>query len=275
MHPVKQQFVDMPLPFGARARLILIHLNGEALRTGSPEIEVEDSLTAFARRILGRHPRGRDIHTFKDQLGALSTATVRLGIANGERAVQLTGQIVEALDLWAPLDPRQRVLWPSTIQLGERYFASLSRHAVPLDERAVAGLAHSAMGLDIYAWLAQRLHRVPGGRPQLVPWTALHQQFGQSYRRIRKFREIFRHTLAEVCTQYSGARIEADRRGLTLRNSCRRLLRLAVGQSIGCLNDPVDKSIYPRSLWGGYHAHFGAVTTLTLGRKPVVTGRNL
>ena len=219
MHPVKQQFVDMPLPFGARARLILIHLNGEALRTGSPEIEVEDSLTAFARRILGRHPRGRDIHTFKDQLGALSTATVRLGIANGERAVQLTGQIVEALDLWAPLDPRQRVLWPSTIQLGERYFASLSRHAVPLDERAVAGLAHSAMGLDIYAWLAQRLHRVPGGRPQLVPWTALHQQFGQSYRRIRKFREIFQHTLAEVCTQYSGARIEADRRGLTLRNS--------------------------------------------------------
>ena len=71
IHPVKQQFVDMPLPFGARARLILIHLNSQALRTGNPEIEVEDSLTAFARRILGRYPRGRDIRTFKDQLGAL------------------------------------------------------------------------------------------------------------------------------------------------------------------------------------------------------------
>ena len=219
MHPVKQQFVDMPLPFGARARLILIHLNGEALRTGSPEIEVEDSLTAFAQRILGRYPRGRDIHTFKDQLGALSTATVRLGIANGERAAQITGQIVEVLDLWAPADPRQRVLWPSTIQLGERYFASLTSHAVPLDERAVKALAHSAMGLDVYAWLAQRLHRVTRSRPQLVPWAALHKQFGQGYRRIRKFREIFLRTLALVHMQYRAARIEACPRGLTLRNS--------------------------------------------------------
>ena len=219
MHPVKQQFVDMPLPFGARARLILIHLNGEALRTGSPEIEVEDSLTAFAQRILGRYPRGRDIRTFKEQLGALSTATVRLGIANGERAAQLTGQIVEVLDLWAPADPCQRVLWPSTIQLGERYFASLTNHAVPLDERAVKALAHSAMGLDVYAWLAQRLHRVPRGRAQLVPWTALHEQFGQGYRRIRKFREKFVHTLTEIYTQYRAARIEVDQKGLTLRNS--------------------------------------------------------
>ena len=208
MHPVEQQFVDMPLPFGARARLILIHLNGEALRTGSPEIEVEDSLTAFAQRILGRYPRGRDIRTFKEQLGALSTATVRLGIANGERAAQITGQIVEVLDLWAPADPYQRVLWPSTIQLGERYFASLTSHAVPLDERAVKALAHSAMGLDVYAWLVQRLHRVTRGRPQLVPWTALHEQFGQGYGRIRKFREVFLRALTVVHGQYRTARIE-------------------------------------------------------------------
>ena len=219
MHPVKQRFVDMPLPFGARARLILIHLNGEALRTGTPEIEVEGSLTAFAQRILGRYPRGRDIRTFKEQLGALSTATVRLGIANGERAAQLTGQIVEVLDLWAPADPCQRVLWPSTIQLGERYFASLINHAVPLDERAVKALAHSAMGLDVYAWLAQRLHRMARGRTQLVPWTALHEQFGQGYGRLRKFREVFLRTLTFVHGQYRAARIETCPKGLILRNS--------------------------------------------------------
>ena len=219
MHPVRKHFVDTPLPFGARARLILIHLNGEALRTGSPEIEVEDSLSAFAQRILGRYPRGRDIRTFKEQLGALSTATVRLGVASGDRAAQLTGQIVEVLDLWAPADPSQRVLWPSTIQLGERYFASLTRHAVPLDERAVRALAHSAMGLDIYAWLAQRLHRMARGRPQLVPWTVLHEQFGQGYGRIRKFREVFLRTLTFVHGQYRVARVEVDQKGLTLRNS--------------------------------------------------------
>jgi len=48
------------------------------------------------------------------------------------------------------------------------HFVSLQKHAVPLDERALAALSHSAMALDIYAWLAQRLHRVPRGRPQFI-----------------------------------------------------------------------------------------------------------
>ena len=86
------------------------------------------------------------------------------------------------------------MLWPSTIELSAEYFASLAM-LVPLDERAVPALAHSAQGLDIYAWLAQRLHRVPRGRAQFVPWTSLHEQFGHGYRRIRKFREVFLRTL--------------------------------------------------------------------------------
>ena len=57
------------------------------------------------------------------------------------------------------------------------YFESLTRHAVPLDERAIAALAHSAMALDVYCWLAQRLHRIPEGKPQFVPWAALFEQF--------------------------------------------------------------------------------------------------
>jgi hypothetical protein len=49
--PGADEFVDVGLPFGAKPRLILVYLNAEALRTGSPEIEVEDSLTAFVKRL--------------------------------------------------------------------------------------------------------------------------------------------------------------------------------------------------------------------------------
>ena len=219
MHPVEGRFVDMPLPFGPKARLILIHLNGEALRIGSPAIEVEDSMTAFVKRLLCRDPNGREVNSFKDQLRALSTALVRLATTDGQRALQVDTKVVTAFDLWAPISPHQRVLWPSTIRLSEEYFASLTSHAVPLDERAIAALAHSAMGLDVYAWLAQRLHRVARGRPQLVPWTALHEQFGQGYSRIRKFREVFLRTLCLVDMQYRAARVEVNQKGLVLRNS--------------------------------------------------------
>jgi hypothetical protein len=90
---------------------------------------------------------------------------------------------------------------------------------VPLDERAIAALAHSALALDIYCWLAQRLHRVPAGRGQLVPWSALQEQFGQEYARIRKFREFFLTILPQVRGAYPEAKLEVDGRGLTLWQS--------------------------------------------------------
>lgn len=55
------------------------------------------------------------------------------------------------------------------------------QHAVPLNEEAIARLSHSAMGLDVYTWLAQRLHRVDPKKAALVPWVSLKQQFGYDY----------------------------------------------------------------------------------------------
>jgi hypothetical protein len=217
-HPDEGRFVDLPLPYGSKARLILCHLNREALIHGSPEIEVGGSLTAFVKRIRG-FDGGREIRMFKDQLGALAASTVRLAHTGGDRPVQVDTKVVSAFDLWFPKDERQRVLWPSVVQLSLDYFDSLTRHAVPLDERAVAALAHSPLALDLYAWLAQRLHRVEPRKPAFIPWHRLHDQFGATYSSIRKFRQKFRHTLTMVQTQYRAARIELDDDGIRLYNS--------------------------------------------------------
>lgn len=225
LHPVTEVWIELGLPFGPKPRLILAHLNAEALRQGRPIIEVEDSLTAFVHRIqdpLGSGksgPNGYEIGVFKDQLSRLATATIRLAITTGERALQVNSQIVEAFDLWFTKDVRQRVLWPSTIQLNERYFASLQHHAVPLDERALSALSHSAMSLDIYTWLAHRLHRIPQGKPQFIPWSQVKEQFGHGYKRMDNFRQVFLKALQQVICQYQEARLEEDLRGLTLLHS--------------------------------------------------------
>jgi Plasmid encoded RepA protein len=218
-HPEKGGFVDVGLPFGPKPRLILAYLNAEAIRTSSPIVEVEDSLCAFVRRI-GLSRDGRSIRAVKDQLTRLATAEIRLALAMpGTPAKQVQAHIVKGFELWLPKDEHQRVLWPANVTLSTDYFESLSRHAVPLDERAIAALSHSAMALDLYCWLAQRLHRVEPGKAAFIPWTALKAQFGWHYDRMRKFREVFRQTLDLVCSQYRGARIELDGRGMTLRNS--------------------------------------------------------
>ena len=218
LDPRSGEFLDLGLPYGEKPRLVMIHLSSEALRNSSPVIEVEDSLTAFVRS-LGLDTGGRTIRTLKDQLGRLAAATVRLGLVADGHAVQINTQIVDALDLWAPSDARQRVLWPSIVRLSQRYFDSLQRHAVPLDHRAVGALSASSLALDVYTWLAQRLHRVPAGRYQLVPWPALKEQFGPGFSRIRDFRARFLTTLRQVLTVYPTARIEADERGLILHQS--------------------------------------------------------
>ena len=46
-NPKTGEWVQLGLPFGPKPRLILAHLNAEALKTGSPEIDVGDSLTAL------------------------------------------------------------------------------------------------------------------------------------------------------------------------------------------------------------------------------------
>lgn len=218
INPDTQEFVDVGLPFGPKPRLILTHLNSQALKTASPVIEVESSLTAFVKR-LGLDGNGRDVRSIKDHLSRLSAATIRLGFVAENRAVQVNTQIVKAFDLWFQKNERQRVLWPSTVQLSDDYFQSLMHHAVPLDERAVGALSHSAMALDLYAWLAQRLHRVKKEQPQFITWVALKEQFGYHYDRMDNFKRVFRNTLTIVHSQYHDARFQIDGKGMTLQHS--------------------------------------------------------
>jgi hypothetical protein len=218
MHPKTHQWVKLGLPWGTKPRLILAHLNAEALRQQSPVIEVESSLSAFVKRIRG-FQHGREIKMFKDQLSRLSVAVIRLAMTRGDRAFQINSQVVTGFELWPELDDRQRVLWPTTIRLSRDYFDSLQEHAVPLNEADLAALAHSALALDVYCWLAQRLRRVTPTKPVFVTWAALKDQFGPDYGRMDNFKRIFRVALRQVRARYQRAIIDLDDRGMTLHRS--------------------------------------------------------
>ncbi|MGK7871378.1 replication protein RepA [Falsiroseomonas sp. E2-1-a20] len=220
LDPRTGTYKQLTLPYGPKARLLLMHLNSEAVRRQSPVIPVEDTMTAFFRRLMGRTQDGRQAKMLKLQLSSLAAATFRMGIVQDEdRAFQVDTKVVGAFDLWFQNEPGQRVLWPSTLRLSLDYYESLTRFAVPLDERAVAALAHSALALDIYCWLAQRLHRVPAGKPQFVSWAALYDQFGQGYKEVRFFRRDFLNLLSQVKVVYPQARMSEEKRGLSLEHS--------------------------------------------------------
>lgn len=218
LDPKTGQYVELGLPYGEKPRLVLIHLASEAIRTGSPTVDVEGSMTAFART-LGVETNGQQIRDLKAHLSRLAASSVRMGMVKEGRALQVNTQIVSAFDLWYPDDPSQKMLWPSTVRLSHEFFESLGRHAVPLDHRAVRAIAHSSFALDTYTWLAQRLHRIPPNRPQFITWLALYDQFGQGFARLRDFRRQFLRTLRQVTSVYPDARMEVSAAGLTLHHS--------------------------------------------------------
>lgn len=219
-NPQTENFQFLGLPYGPKARLILAHINSEAIKSQSAIVDVETSMTAFIRK-MGLNTDGRTINSVKEQLRRLTTATISMGFMSGEdTGFQVDLKIIKAFDLWFPKDERQRVMWNSVVQLTNDYFESLVHHAIPLDERALGALSHNAMALDIYAWLAQRLHRVSPERPQFVSWASLKEQFGFSYAEMRKFKQVFRKTIKDVLLQYPDARIEEkNNEGLLLYQS--------------------------------------------------------
>jgi Plasmid encoded RepA protein len=212
-NPETQKLEVVGLPYGTKS------INSQAIKTQNKTLDIESSLSGFIKT-LGLTTDGRTINDTKDQLRRLTTSIISLGYFSDEKNYQVDLKIVKGFDINFNKDLNKRVNWSSEIILTDDYYNSLMQHAIPLDERALAALSHNAMALDIYAWLAQRLHRIAYGTPQFVSWQNLKDQFGGGYKDMKKFKEVFRKTLFFVRLQYQAARLDEDNnKGFILHNS--------------------------------------------------------
>jgi hypothetical protein len=212
------EWQQQPLPYGVRPRLAMIHISSEAVRTQSPKIEVGHSVRDFLLKI-GMDTGGRGYAAFRQQMTALAACRLRMGLGAGDRAVTVEATPIRKFDAWLHPTGNQRTLWPGQLELTDDFFATLMEHAVPLDHRALAALARSALAIDTYTWLAYRLCRVRQAEGTKVSWSALREQFGTEYGASKDFKREFRRVLREVQAVYPEARIEEFPGGLVLKSS--------------------------------------------------------
>ena len=210
------EWVPQPLPYGSRARLLLLHLCSQALHQQSPTIEIEDSVTAFVRAMGFSDSGGLrgDLTAFKQQLNALAACTLRIGVANGLKARTVTTTPFSAIDVWFPTNPNQRILWPSTITFSREFFDTLSRHALPANMHAVRAFAGSPRKLNLYFWLIYRLNVTQ--TPLRITWAGVKAQFGSGYARERDFRRSFAEDVAHLKQVFPRLQLAFDDDGLTL-----------------------------------------------------------
>lgn len=104
-----------------------------------------------------------------------------------------------------------------TVELSESFFRSIVERPVPLCEAAIRVLGERCMALDLYLWLAYRLHSLQ--RPVLVPWPALHNQFGGATRLLKHFKPVFAREVQAALAAYRDARVELVSEGARLSPS--------------------------------------------------------
>lgn len=206
-----REWKPQPLPYGTRPRLALVHVSSEAVRSRSPEVEVGHSVREFLLR-LGISTGGEEYANFNRQMRALAACRMTLGVG----METLEAKPIKRFAAWINRSDHQRALWPGVIELTAEFYGSLVEYAVPLDARALGALKHSALALDLYTWLAHRLHRVRLPTGTKLSWANLRAQFGQEYASPKDFKREMAKALRAVIAVYPDARVEQVVGGLVL-----------------------------------------------------------
>lgn len=212
------QLESVGVPFGAHARLILLFLQTEALRTGSREVELGASLRQWMAR-LAIQPGGSAFRSVREQAERISRCRLSFHISGSGRTSALVNQSVvdKALFIEESDDHRQGRLSLEVAKLSEGYFEQLRRHPVPLEEAAIKSLANNSAAMDAYIWLAYRLHSLKG--ETAVTWKALKAQFGTNYKELYHFKSKWPKSLQLAMAVYPDAKVDITEQGVVLKPS--------------------------------------------------------
>jgi hypothetical protein len=238
------------LPYGAKPRMMLALLNTISIRNQTPELYLGNSLTEFIGSYLKMDTNGRTIRDVKAHMAKLAATDIKIHHRIGEskgyvHSARQRVNIIRDLDIWWTKSPNQRHLWGNALRFSDDYFKALQEHGVPLDLRALAAISHKPMAIDLYSFLAHRLHYL--NNHLFITWKGIKDQFGVVYKNMDDFKKEFRHCLKMVKHVYPAANIvEDDNKGFILSPSHPPIKKATIaGGSAGLILPPNSPALNP------------------------------
>lgn len=208
------------VPYGSMARLILLYLQTEAIRTGSPEVDLGRSMRSWIGR-MSLSIGGRTYQLVAEQARRISACRLTFLTVSGGAEQRMNGAFVRGAISMIGVggENRQPTLWEERVRLDEGFWASLRDHPVPVREEAIRAIGtRSSMAMDIYIWLAYRLHALVKSTP--ITWAAIQGQFGAGYKTGRNMRPVFLDALQLALAVYPEAKVDVvEGKGLVLHPS--------------------------------------------------------
>ena len=216
-----------PLPFGPKARLILLYLCSRAIRQKAQQSKLRTlsrlSCGTWAFRTAAA--RKAPLTAFKEQLNALAACTIRISAWTGEPRTMKTFVPLEEVDLWLSNNPDQRSLWPSTVAFSQPMYESLQRHALPVNlkpSRLSQAPRASLTSITGWAGASTKIHAL------LLSWEALATQFGEGFTRPRAFRAQMALEVAHLKEVFPKLPLSLDERGMRIEPAAPEVLALPI-----------------------------------------------
>jgi hypothetical protein len=208
----------LSVPSGTVARLLLIDWQTEAYETGNRIIHLGKNPNVLLTRM--EMSRGGPIsRKVTDQIERLATCTISFRFGTEQGGVVVNERLVEAFEFVGDTDPRTRrhSRMIEHVVLSEAFFRELRRHPVLVDRMALRSIQNSPRAIDLYLWLAFRLHALQGETS--VSWSALWRQFGREFKSLKSFKAEFSEPFALAHATYPQAKVRITERGLLLAPS--------------------------------------------------------
>ena len=204
------------LPYGSYARFILLFLQSEAIRTGSREVELGRSMRVWLGT-MNLSIGGMTYKMVNEQARRISGCSLTFFADRSGAQIKSRGGFVKTEITMTNVIGDQPALWQDRVLLDEDFYRALRDHPVPVSETALRAIGPRSLVIDVYIWLAYRLHALK--KEVEVGWPALFAQFGGGVGRIRGFRKYFIECLAIATAAYPEARVDIGERGVILRPS--------------------------------------------------------
>jgi hypothetical protein len=199
------------VPYGSTGRLMMIYLQNEAYRNRSRHVELGRSMHAWLRA-MGCDSSGKGYRAAKEQALRIERSLISVSYTGSNGKERWQDTIIRGSFNFFQNGQEER--FPQLVELSESFYNALLRHPAVLFEPAIRHLAGKSLALDVYIWLAYRLHAL--SKPTLVSWRALHAAFGPNYARERDFRLKFKESLESALLVYPQADLKVEDRGLVL-----------------------------------------------------------
>lgn len=205
---------SLGLPYGSYARFILLFLQSEAIRTRSREVELGRSMKVWLGS-MGLSIGGKTYKQVAEQARRISGCTLTFYADRTGAKIESRSRFVKTAITMTSSD--QPTLWQDRVLLDEDFYRALQEHPVPLSENALRAIGPRSMVIDIYIWMAYRLHSLK--RDIDITWPSLHGQFGAGFKSIKRFKQHFAECVAIAVAAYPEARVSINSRSMTLQPS--------------------------------------------------------